>query len=99
MQLIEREDLMARAIEKGLMIRDAIHPAGLSCVKDVRGCGLMIGVELDCPGKDVFARCLEAGLLMNVTQDRVLRLAPATTVDDADLARGLEILIAAIRGQ
>ena len=58
----------------------------------------MIGIELDKPAKPVFDACLAAGLLVNVTRETVIRLAPAATIKKADLSKGLEILISALKG-
>ncbi|MGE5522136.1 MAG: aminotransferase class III-fold pyridoxal phosphate-dependent enzyme, partial [Rhodospirillaceae bacterium] len=45
-------------------------------VKQVRGQGLMIGIELNQPCGEIVSRALEAGLLVNVTADTVVRLLP-----------------------
>jgi acetylornithine/N-succinyldiaminopimelate aminotransferase len=63
-----------------------------SFIKDVRGKGLMIGVELEIPGKDIVAGCLEKGLLINCTHDTVLRFVPALNIIKEDLEKGLDIL-------
>ena len=47
---------------------------GVAGVKEVRGLGLMIGLELDRPCGDLVRRGLEAGIVINVTADRVVRL-------------------------
>ncbi|OGX38527.1 MAG: acetylornithine aminotransferase [Omnitrophica WOR_2 bacterium RIFCSPHIGHO2_02_FULL_52_10] len=51
-----------------------------SCITDVRGMGLMIGVELNIAGKDVYNKCFERGLIINCTQENILRLMPALNV-------------------
>jgi acetylornithine/N-succinyldiaminopimelate aminotransferase len=63
------------------------HPV----IKEVRGLGLMIGVELERPGAPVYEKCLEKGLLINCTHETVLRLMPALTVTkkQADFALGV----------
>ena len=50
--------------------------AGAKGVVDIRGQGLMIGIELDRPCADLVTRGLAAGLLINVTADKVIRLLP-----------------------
>ncbi len=97
MKLIESEDLVGRAARKGAELMDAVRRAKVPCVKDVRGAGLMIGIELAKPGKEVFLTCLEKGLFINCTQDTVLRLAPPLTTPDDDLAKGLDILLGVLR--
>jgi acetylornithine/N-succinyldiaminopimelate aminotransferase len=92
MKLVEDKKLVERSAKKGASLMKAIRRAKLPCVKDVRGAGFMIGVELSRPGKDVFAACLERGLFLNCTAETVLRLAPPLTTPSADLSKGLDIL-------
>jgi 4-aminobutyrate aminotransferase-like enzyme len=93
MKLIEEEGLVQRAAEKGEKLLSALRRARIGCVKDVRGKGMMIGIELDKPGKDIILSCLARGLLINCAQDTVLRLAPPLTTPDGLLRKGLKILI------
>jgi len=67
------------------------------CIKDVRGLGLMIGVELTMPGKDIVDACLQEGLLINCTHTTVLRIMPALTVTKKQMDRALAILKNALR--
>ena len=91
-KLIKDEDLVSRAKAKGEQMMNTIRLWKVSKVKDVRGAGMMIGIELDGPGADVFKKCMEAGLLINCTQDKVLRLAPPLTIEDELIEQGLGIL-------
>ena len=54
--------------------------------------GLMIGVELDRPCGDITRRALAAGLVMNVTADRVIRLLPALVIQEAEARQIVAIL-------
>ena len=92
-KLIRDEDLVTRAKEKGAAMMGAIRDAKIGRVKDVRGAGMMIGVELDGPGGDVFKESMARGLLINCTQEKVLRLAPPLTVTDELIEKGIEILL------
>ncbi|MCG5501908.1 aminotransferase class III-fold pyridoxal phosphate-dependent enzyme, partial [Ectothiorhodospira lacustris] len=56
------------------------HPA----VRDIRGKGLMLGIELDRPCAELVALALEAGLLINVTAERVIRLLPPLIIERAE---------------
>jgi acetylornithine/N-succinyldiaminopimelate aminotransferase len=60
--------------------------AGVSGVKEIRGAGLMLGVELDRPCGVLMTRALQAGLLISVTADRTIRLVPplVITADEID---------------
>ena len=69
---------------------------GFSEIKEVRGIGLMIGIELDRPCGELVARALDAGLLINVTADKVVRLLPALTFspdEGRELVARLSLLI------
>ena len=88
--VIEQEDLLANAVAVGDVIRDGLAQAlaGVSGVVDIRGMGLMIGIELDRPCGDLVGQALNAGLLINVTAERVVRLLPALNFN-ADEGREL----------
>jgi acetylornithine/succinyldiaminopimelate/putrescine aminotransferase len=58
----------------------------------------MIGIELTEPGKEIFQQCLRRGLMINCTQERILRLAPPLTISDDDLSAGLDILTDVLKG-
>ncbi len=70
-------------------------PAGL--VTQVRGRGLLIGLEVSQPAGLLAARALEAGVLVNALGERVLRLAPALTLNDSELAEAASRLKYAFR--
>ena len=97
MKLIEDEDLVGRAAAKGQWMMKTVRDARLPVVKDVRGRGMLIGIELAGPGAGVFKSCMEKGLLINCTQDRILRLAPPLVTEDALLEKGLGILMEVLR--
>lgn len=75
---IEEDGLMAHASRIGDAIRKGFREslADVPGVADIRGVGLMIGIELDRPCGDLVKQALEAGLLINVTNDKVVRLLP-----------------------
>ncbi len=85
LEVIERDGLMDNAKRLGELIRAELRrELGASPgVKDVRGEGLMIGVELDRPCGELVRRALGAGLVINVTADRVIRLLPPLVIDEA----------------
>ena len=66
-------------------------------VVDIRGQGLMIGIELDTPCTDLVAQAAEQGLLINVTAEKVVRLLPPLTFSDAQAQDLLTILCPLIR--
>jgi acetylornithine aminotransferase len=66
--------------------------AGVAGVKEIRGLGLMIGVELDRPCGDIVKRALAAGLVTNVTADKVIRLLPPLVIKEDEAKKLVEIL-------
>jgi len=97
MDVIESENLIQAAIDKGERIRAALADANISRITEIRGKGLMLGIETDGAAKDIFTACLAGGVMINVTTDNVVRLAPPLTISDAELDRGLSILIDAMK--
>jgi acetylornithine aminotransferase len=98
LEVIESDGLMAHAGKLGEAIRCGLRGAlaGVGGVVEVRGDGLMIGIELDRPCADLVKRALDAGLLINVTAERVIRLLPPLVMSDAEgaeLVAGLAALI------
>ncbi|OGX24844.1 MAG: acetylornithine aminotransferase [Omnitrophica WOR_2 bacterium RIFCSPHIGHO2_01_FULL_48_9] len=67
------------------------------CIKEVRGLGLMIGVELTGEGKGIVEACFERGLIINCTHGNVLRIMPALNVTRKQINRALHILEESIK--
>lgn len=63
-----------------------------SVIKDVRGLGLMIGVDLSIDGKNIVDECLNHGLIINCTQGHVLRMSPALNVTAKQIDKAVHIL-------
>ncbi len=84
--VLEEDRLLDRAVALGERIRAGLRArlAGQAAVLDIRGSGLMIGVELDRPCGPLVAAGLEAGILINVTADQVVRLLPPLVMTDAE---------------
>jgi acetylornithine aminotransferase len=91
--LLERASRLGEVIRAGF--RDAL--AGVPGVTDIRGLGLMIGIELDRPCGELVKQALGAGLLINVTADRVIRLLPPLVFTDADARTLVDALAPLIR--
>lgn len=85
-QTIEDDGLMAAAERIGARLRDAFRAAlaGSPGLVEIRGQGLMIGIELDRPCGELVAKALAAGLLINVTADKVVRLLPSLVIGEAE---------------
>lgn len=99
LEVMERDGLLARATELGQSISQGLRAQfqGLSGVLEVRGLGLMIGIQLDRPCAALVKMALERGLLINVTADTVVRLLPALVMTDAQTDELVETLAALVR--
>jgi acetylornithine aminotransferase len=99
LEAIEEEGLMENAARIGTVLLSGLREAlaGQPGVVEVRGHGLMIGVELDRACGDLVGRALEAGLLINVTMDNVIRLLPPLIMNEAEARQVLSILVPLVR--
>ena len=86
LRIMEEDGLLDNAARVGAHLKAALQQAlaHLPGVRDVRGQGLMIGVELDRPCGALTLRALEAGLLISVTSDSVVRLVPPLILTEAE---------------
>ncbi len=85
-----------RALRAGLELLQARYP-GL--IVEIRGRGLMLGLQLSCPGAGVVNRCREMRLLINCTHETVLRTMPAMTVSPGEIKLALTILDRALAAE
>lgn len=97
MKLIADENLVERAAQRGEKVAQAIRDAKISCVKDVRGAGFFIGIQVDKPARDVFVAALDAGLFLCPAREHVVRLAPPLTIEDDLLEKGVGMVIDLLR--
>lgn len=83
---LDKEQLLERAEQLGNTLMERFHTAlaELPGIESIRGRGLMIGIELSEPVPDLVARALQARLLINVTQERVVRLLPPLVMSDEE---------------
>jgi acetylornithine/N-succinyldiaminopimelate aminotransferase len=93
-EAIEEEGLLENAVRIGEQIRERAGQwvADISFVREVRGKGCMVGIELDKPGADIVSACLERGLIINCTHDTILRLLPSMAATEAEIGEGLDIM-------
>ena len=92
------ENLYSQARQKGDYFIGKLKEAArdLCAIKEIRGIGLMIGVELDFKGAEVVTKMMEKGVLANCTEDTVIRLLPPLTITNDELDRILDVLIQSI---
>ena len=94
-RIMEEQGLLANAAKVGAHLKAALEQrlASNSGVKEVRGQGLMIGIELTKPCGVLTERALNAGLLLSVTADSVVRLVPPLILTEADADEIVGILV------
>ncbi|MGE5470748.1 MAG: aspartate aminotransferase family protein [Bacteroidota bacterium] len=85
-EVMEQDGLLANAATVGALIRKLFGEAlaGVKGLVDIRGHGLMIGIELDRPCGELVGKALAAGLLINVTGERIIRLLPPLIFSESD---------------
>ncbi|RJO64065.1 MAG: aspartate aminotransferase family protein [Candidatus Omnitrophota bacterium] len=100
LQSIQKEKLLGNTQKMGAYLFERLHQLASRCtrIKEVRGMGLMWGIELTQEGKAIVEECSKQGLLINCTHDTVLRLMPALNVSKKQIDNALKILENALRG-
>jgi predicted acetylornithine/succinylornithine family transaminase len=88
------DELLEHVAETGALLAERL--AALPGVEEVRGRGLLLGVELDRPATGVAAACLELGLLVTTAGERTLRLTPPLVVGEAEVEQALDVLAEAL---
>jgi acetylornithine aminotransferase len=84
---LEDEKIIDQATENGGYLREQLKAlqSGHSIIRQVRGYGLLTGVELGIPAAQLVTACMQKGYLVNSVQDNVLRLAPPLIISRADI--------------
>ena len=91
---MDKENILSNCKDMGGYLKDKLnllkdkYPA----IKEIRGLGLMLGIELNVEGKQIVNKCIERGLLINCTHDKVLRLMPALNITRSQIDKALRIL-------
>ncbi len=91
---IEEDNLLENAAQLGQYIKDKLEQLKQkhSIIDSVRGIGLMIGVQLNGPGKEIVDKCLEMGVRINCTNNTVLRFMPPMIATKDQIDQAIEIL-------
>ncbi|MFM2058305.1 MAG: hypothetical protein RLY71_2690 [Pseudomonadota bacterium] len=99
LRIMEEDGLMQNAATVGALLKAALERelAGVAGVAEVRGYGLMLGIELDRPCGVILNRAMEAGLLLSVTADSVIRLVPPLILSAAEADEIVAILVPIIK--
>jgi len=99
LKIMEEDGLLANAGRVGAELKAALQEglAGVDGVVAVRGQGLMLGVALDRPCGALLQRAADAGLMISVTAERVVRLVPALILSSEEAAQIAAILVPLIK--
>ena len=99
LETIEKENLLQQVQDKGALLYSllAALQKKYSIIKEIRGIGLMLGIELTMPGAEIVRQCLDKGLIVNCTHDTVIRFLPAMTISREQLMQAVEIFETVIK--
>ena len=91
---IEREGLLDHVEQLTVDVRMQLEALQqrLPIIREIRICGMMIGIDLSIESAPAVAKCMERGVLINATNGTVVRLLPALNVKAADLTEGLQVI-------
>jgi acetylornithine aminotransferase/acetylornithine/N-succinyldiaminopimelate aminotransferase len=94
LEILDRPGFLAHVSEVGAYFRQELEKlrADLPVITEVRGDGLMVAAELRTSGKSVVQQALKAGLLINCTQDKVLRFLPPLIIEKQHVDEAIGIL-------
>lgn len=95
---ILKDGVLAKAEEAGAYLKEKLLALKeqYGFIKEVRGKGLILGMELTIPGAGIVSKCLEAGLLINCTNNTVLRFLPPLIITKAEIDEAVGILTQAL---
>jgi len=98
-RIMEEDGLLANAASVGAGLKAGLERelAGVKGVTEIRGQGLMLGIELDRPCGVILTRAAEAGLMLSVTADKVIRLVPPLILSADEAAQIVAILCPLIK--
>jgi len=98
-RIMEEDHLLANAAQVGAALKAGLERelAGVAGVTEIRGQGLMLGIELDRPCGVILNRAAEAGLMLSVTADKVIRLVPPLILSADEAAQMVAILCPIIK--
>ncbi len=94
LRAIQKEKLLKNCRNMGEYLLGKLNllKTAYPVIKEVRGIGLMLGMELSIEGKQIVEKCIGKGLLINCTHDKVLRLMPALNITKKEVDKALKIL-------
>lgn len=100
LRIMQASGLLENAADVGAYLKsgleDALH--GVAGVQDIRGRGLMLGIELDRPCGALVGQAANAGLLISVTADKVIRMVPPLILSTTEAQEIIDILVPLVKG-
>jgi acetylornithine/N-succinyldiaminopimelate aminotransferase len=99
LKILEEDGLLANAEKIGVYLKTRFVDAlkDVSGLVEVRGMGLMIGIELDRPCTELVKRALDAGMMISVTSDSVIRLLPPLIISQGEADELVDLLTPVIK--
>ena len=99
-RIMEEDGILANAAIVGAALKGGLERelSGVDGVVEIRGQGLMLGIELDRPCGVILGRAAEAGLMLSVTADKVIRLVPPLILTADEAGQMVAILAPIIKG-
>lgn len=99
LRIMEEDHILENAAKVGAALKDGLARglAGVKGVTEIRGQGLILGIELERPCGEILGRAAEAGLLLSVTADKVVRLVPPLILTADEAAQIVAILVPLIK--
>ncbi len=93
-ETIEREGILEHVQQLSAEVREHLEilQQRLPIIREIRVCGMMIGIDLSIPSTPAVAKCMERGVLINATNNTVVRLLPALNVTSEELMEGLQVI-------
>jgi acetylornithine/N-succinyldiaminopimelate aminotransferase len=98
-KVIEQENILANVNTQGTRLVAQLREqlAGLPQVRDIRGQGLWIGIELDRPCTQLLPMAAAQGFILNVVQDKTIRLAPPLIINNGEIDRIVEMVCGLVK--
>ncbi len=93
-EAIEKEKLIENAVKQGEYLAGELGKLKKkhNLIKEIRAMALTIGLELNIEGGEIYKKCMEKGLLINCTQNNILRIMPALNVTKEEIDKAISIL-------
>jgi acetylornithine/N-succinyldiaminopimelate aminotransferase len=97
MDVVSQEEFLEQVKEKGRLLREGIQKIGDPRVKEIRGRGLLIGVEFTAPVQELISVCMKKGLLLVGAGSNVVRFVPPLTINQVEINQALALFKEALK--